>query len=217
MRIAAPEGPDAIRCILGCALTILLFSYVSWGDFSWVTLTGPISLEPNTENMEGPGYVASPALAAVIVRLLFLLVCVFFCMIPNLAAGLQRHARFLLGLLALVYLVFSYLLGTLTFFDADDPGTVTLRIASVLSACILLGICYDAGHKNFKIPAPLAAPSFLAPLLCLFFAACLLHALIMGNVAWLFDPHPHFVLLRTGVFMTALTGALAFHAWRRGS
>jgi hypothetical protein len=32
--------------------------------------------------------------------------------------------------------------------------------------------------------------------------------------SWLFNEHIHFVLLRMGIFLTALTGALALHSWR---
>lgn len=67
----------AIQCGSGFTLALLLFAFVSWGDFSWVTLTGPITLEPDLGDRDTVGYVASPALQAVIIRILFILACVF--------------------------------------------------------------------------------------------------------------------------------------------
>ena len=206
-----------LQFIISVALTFLIFCYASWGDFAWVTLTGPIALEPNLENMEGPSYIVSPALQAIITRLLFLVMCGFFCMIPDLAGGLRNHARYLLGLVAVVYVCFSYILGTLTFFTANAPGTTTLRIASMACIGILLGIFYDPEQKNFKIPGILTKQSFLVPLLCLFFVMCLVSSMIVQGSSWLFNEHLYFVLLRMGVFLTAFTGALAFHARKCGS
>ena len=205
------------RYSLSLALTALLFCYGTWGDFSWVTLTGPISLEPNLENLEGPSYSVSPALQAIITRLLFLLTCFFFAMIPNLAGGLRRHAGHLAGSFVAVYLTFAYLLGSLTFLEPHQPGATTLRIASILGSGVILSITYDTARKKFKIPGPLLKPSFLAPLLCLFIAVCLANTMILHEFSWLFDAQPRCFVLRLGTLLTALTGASALHAWKHGS
>ncbi len=204
----------------GISLTLLLFCYAGWGDFSWLTLTGPLALEPRLETLEGPGYTASPALQALIIRLFFLTICCFFCMIPRLARGLRRHAPFLLGLLAAVYALFAYLLGTGSFFTATAPGSASIRILSLICGAALLLICHvpgsyadsDAGQKNFQLPSLLTKRNFLAPLFCLFAALCLLHGLIFQGCSWLLNSRPSFILLRVGIVLSALTGALAFHA-----
>jgi hypothetical protein len=205
-----------IQYIFCFALTLLLFCYASWGDFSWVTLTGPIVLEANVENMEGPSYIASPALQAIIVRFLFLIVCYFFCMIPNLIKELRKHAHHVLALLAAVYVLLSYTLGAWTFFATKLPGASTLRIASIISLVLLLAACYDTAHKNFRLGLLLQA-SFTGPLICLFSIICLANVMILQESSWLLNEQLHFVLLRIGVFTTALTGALAFHAYKRGA
>jgi len=212
-----PMKDHILRYGLSLVLTILLFCYGTWGDFSWVTLTGPISLEPNLENPEGPGYGASPALQAVITRLFFVLTCFFFSMIPNLAGGLRRHAGHLAGVCATVWLTSSYLLGSLTFFEPGRPGASTLRTASVLAVVVILSATYDHERKTFTIPGPILKPSFLAPLLCLFLAVCLANAVILQDVSRLFHAQPLFVILRLGTLVTALTGAAAFHAWKHGA
>ena len=207
----------AVQYGLGLALTLLVFCYASWGDFSWLTLTGPITLEPDFNNMDAPGYVASPALQAVIIRLLFLLTCSFFCMIPNLAAGLRRHARRLAGLLAMVYLFFSYLLGNAVFFAGNAPGTSTLRITSLVCAGIFLCVCYDTENKNFNFLGLLSRSGFTGLLFCFFILVFTLSSLIFQGLSWFFNERPLFVLLRAGVFLTALTGALACLSWKQGS
>ena len=206
-----------IQCMLGFFLTVLLFSYATWGNFSWVTLTGPLALEPDLNTLEGPGYIASPALQAVIIRLFFLLACFFFCMIPNLARGLRQHARYLLGHAAAVYFFFSYLLGSFTFFASNAPGASTLRITTIIFFFILLVIGYDASRGKFRPPGLLLEPNFIIPLASLAITVCLAVSLIFDGPLWLLKNHMHFVLLRMGVILTVLTGALAFHLWRRGS
>jgi hypothetical protein len=211
-----PMKGKVIQYFLSAILTLLLFSYATWGDFSWVTLTGPITLEPNFENMEGPSYIASPALQAIILRLFFLLVCFFFCMIPNLAGGLRKHARYLSGLFAVVYVFFSYILGTLTFFATNIPGASTLRTISIICIGILLCGFYDAAQKSFKVPALLTKATFIFPSLCLFLIVGILNSVFFHGISWFFSERLDFVLLRLGTLLTALTGALAFYARKRG-
>ena len=206
-----------LQYALGFTLTLLIFCYATKGDFSWVTLTGPLLLEPNLTNLEGPSYIASPALQAVITRFLFLVICGFFCMIPNLANGLRTHAFSLLALLAAVYLFFSYILGTLTFFMANTPGTTALRIASIICIGLLLIICNDPVQKKFKIPVILTKTSFILPLFCTVITLCLVNGIVLQGFSWLFNEHLHFALLRMGVLLTALAGALTLHAWKHGS
>ena len=208
---------DRIIQYISCfALTLLLFCYASWGDFSWITLTGPIAMEANVENTDGPSYIASPALHAIIIRFLFLTVFYFFCMIPNLIRGLHEHAHRVFALLAAVYVFFSYILGTWTFISTKFPGASTLRIASILCSAILLTVCYDTAHKNFRLGI-LLKPSFTGPLICLFSILFLVNAMILQEISWLLNEQPSFVLLRIGVFSTALTGALAVHTYKRGA
>ena len=197
-------------------LAALLFCYGAWGDFSWVTLTGPISLEPKLENLEGPSYSASPALQAVILRLLFLLTCFFFSRVPNLSGGLRQHAGYLAGVLATVCLTFSYLLGALAFGEPNQPGAATLRIASIMVYTVILSSTYDTARKRFTIPGPLLKPSFLAPLLGLFLAVNLGVSMMLQDFSWLFHAQPHFVVIRLGTLLTSLAGASAFHAWKQG-
>ena len=198
------------------ALTLLLFCYARWGDFSWLTLTGPVTLEANVENMEEASYIASPALQAVFIRFFFLIVFCFFCMIPNLVKGLRQHAYYLACLPGVVYVFFSYLLGAWTFFLPHRLGSSQLRMASIICITILLIVCYDTENRKFTLPGLLLQPSFTGPLICIFSALCLVNAMILQKISWLLNEHLYFVLLRIGVFLTALTGALAFHAWKRG-
>mgnify|MGYP003623227853 FL=1 len=207
----------ATQYILGTVLTLLLFSFATWGDFSWVTLTGPITLEPDLGNTERAGYIASPALQAVIIRLFFLLVCFFFCMIPNLVGALRQHARYLLALAAAVYAFFSYLLGTFVFFASNAPGASTLRIVVVDFFFILLVIGYDTSHQKFKSPSFLLKSSLLIPLVSLAIAVSIIVSVIFQGPVWLFNEQIYFVLLRMGIFLTALTGALAFHSWKHNT
>ena len=207
----------ALQYGLGVALTLLLFSLATWGDFSWVTLTGPITLEPDLGDREAAGYIASPALQAVIVRLFFLLVCFFFCMIPNLAGGLRRHAHYLLALAAAVYVSFSYLLGTFTFYASNAPGASTLRIATLIVFFVLLVIGYDTSRQKFKSPGFILKPSFLVPLVSLAVAISAIVSIILQGSLWIFNEQIHFALLRLSIFLSALSGALAFYSWRRGS
>ncbi len=204
----------AAQYVLGFSLAVLIFSFVTWGDFSWVTLTGPITLEPDLGDREAAGYIASPALQAVIARLFFLLVCFFFCMMPNLAGGLRQHARYLMGLAAAVYLLFSYLLGTLTFFASNAPGTSTLRIAVLVVFFILLVIGYGTSRQKFKSPGILLKPSFLVPLVSLVIGVSVIISVILQGHSWLSNENIHFVLLRISILLTALTGASAFHSWK---
>lgn len=207
----------ALRYGLGFVLTLLLFAFASWGDFSWVTLTGPISLEPDLDAREAAGYIASPALRAAIIRLLFLLVWIFCCLIPNLAGGLRRHARYWLPLAAGVYVFFSYLLGSFTFCASRAPGASTPRIAALGLFFILLVSGYDASRRTFKFPGFLPQAGFLVPLAVLAVAVGLAVSIIFQGPAWLFNGHIHFALLRLGVFLSALTGALAFYACKRNN
>lgn len=203
-----------VQFVLGATLTLVMFSFVSWGDFSWVTLTGPITLEADLGEREAAGYIASPALQAVIVRLLFLLACLFFCMIPNLARGLRQHARYLLGLAVTVYLHCSYFMGSFTVFASHAPEMSKLRIAMLVAFFILLVIGYDASRQKFKVPEMLLRPDFLVPLTILATAVSGLVTGIFQGPSWLFEEHIYYVLLRIGLFLTALTGAIAFYLWR---
>lgn len=208
---------NALRYALGFVLTVLVFCYAGRGDFSWLTLTGPISLEPSFSAMEGPGYVASPALQAIIVRLLFLVLWYFFCMVPDLAGGLERHRRHLSGALAAVYLLFSYLSGDFSFFLESGSGATTVRIASLVFFGLLLCGLYDADKKSFGSPALLSKPRFIIPFVCLFIATAIVNSLIFQEFGWLSDGRPSFVMLRMAVLATALSGALAFHSWQKTS
>ena len=91
-----------------------------------------------------------------------------------------------------------------------------MRIASILCLAILLAACYDTAEKNFRLGFFLK-PSFIGPMLCLFSTLCLVNVMIFQESSWLLDEQPRFVLLRIGVFSTALTGALAFHAYKHGA
>ena len=205
-----------IRYSLAVALTFLLSAFATWGDFSWVTLVGPLTLEPDLSNMEAPGYIASPALKAVISRLFFLLVCFFFCMIPNLAAGLRQHARHLLDLAASLYVFFSWLSGSLTLFASDAPGIATMRIAALVLYFIVLAVGYDPVSKQFRIPVLLFMPGFSIPLAAVAVAVSLLVSLLFDGTSWLFNGQTYFVLLRLAILLTALAGAAAVHSRRRG-
>ena len=138
-------------------------------------------------------------------------------MIPNLAGGLRQHARYLLGLIVAVYVLFSYLLGSFTFIASNAPGASTLRITTLIFFFIPLVISYDTSRQKFKSPGFLLKPSFLLPLASLVIAVCLIVSIILHGPFWLLDDHIYFVLLRMGVFLTVLTGALAFHARKQGS
>lgn len=195
-------------------MTLVTFSFASWGDFSWVTLSGPITLEADLGERETAGYIASPALQAIIVRLLFLLSCFFFYKIPNLAKGLRQHARYFLGLGAVVYLHCAYFLGSFTFFASHAPGMSKLRIAVLIAFLVLLVIGYDPARQKFKVPGVLLRSSFLVPLTILAAAVSAIVTIILQIPSWLFEEHMPFVLLRIGIFLTALTGALAFYLRR---
>jgi hypothetical protein len=41
--------------------------------------------------------------------------------------------------------------------------------------------------------------------------------MVFQGVFWLLNEQLHFVLLRIGIFSTAVTGALAFHAYKSGA
>ena len=203
-----------VQFVLGVTLTLVMFSYASWGDFSWVTLTGPITLEADLGERETAGYIASPALQAIIIRLLFLLSCFFFYMIPNLARGLRQHARYFLGLATVVYLHCTYFLGSFTFFASHAPETSKLRIAVLLVFFMLLVIGYDTTRQKFKVPGVLLRSGFLVPLAILATAVSAIATVILQSPSWLFEEHMHYVLLRIGIFLTALTGGLAFYLQR---
>lgn len=205
------------QCILAFIFTTLIFCYATGGDFSWVTLTGPLTLEPNFTALEGHGYVASPALQAVIVRLFFLVLCCFFCMIPNFAGGLRKFWPCLSAVFVSVYSIFSYCSGNFIFFLETSPGASTVRILSLICAGLFILFCYDAGKGGFKFPAPLSEPGFLLSLAGFFFIICVINSLLFQKLSWLGKAHPYFVLLRVGVLATAVTAALAFTSWKKDS
>ena len=212
-----PMNCKAVQLVLGFMLTLLMFSFTSWGDFSWVTLTGPISLEADLGERETAGYVASPALQAIITRLLFLLSCFFFYKIPNLAWGLRQHARYFLGLAAVVYLHCSYFLGSFTFCASPSPETSKLRIAMLLVFFVLLVICYDTPRQTFKAPSRLLPSGFLISSAGLAIAVSVIVTFIFQSPLWLLEEDIHFVLLRITIFLTTLTGALAFCFWKNNN
>lgn len=205
-----------LHAALGLVLAFLVFCYVCGGDFSWLTLTGPLTLEPSFETMEGPGYAASPALRAIILSLLFPLLWFFFSMIPNLAAGLRRHWRYAGGVLVAGYLLFAYLSGSPGLLLDNGPGAATFRLLSLVCAGIFLCVSFHPAHTSFTLPAALSSLRFIVALLCFFAALCLAITAIFAAPSWLFNGLPLFLLLRISVLASALTAAAAVHSWKKG-
>lgn len=202
--------PRLLHYALAVGLAAGIFAYVSLGDFSWVLRTGALTLEPNLEALDGPGFIASPALQAIILRLLFLVLCLFFCCIPNLPQGLFWHLPGLLLRALLVGSAFSYFAGGIGWIYDAGAGGSAVRICSLIMYAGLVCCGFDTKAGRFVLPPWAASPAFPAVFCSFFLLICAVISCIFANLSWLQAETLPFFTLRFGVVASAFTGALAF-------
>ena len=207
---AKGRGNIASRCgryLAGAAAAIAIFAYVGLGDFDWVTLTGPLEIEPKLSGRDTAGFIVSPALHAWILRGMFLLLWAFFSQIPSLCKGVARHLPLLLYTAACIYGVFAFIAGDFFWAAYRHELGPAIRIVSVLAFAVLVCAMYDADGKTFLRPKRLTSPVFLTALLVLLVLCGLCASLAFSDTSWINEEGPIPAFVRLGMLCAAFVGA----------
>ena len=163
------------RSILSFLITLSIFTYATWGDFTWLTLSGPLAVFPDLEAEEAR-FVTTPAGRSLIAYFVFALTFFFFFSIKNLLFFLNKHKFFLIYVSGAVLFLTIALAGNIE--DVYYQPT-SIRIALLLCSAVLLISCYDLEKHRFFLPKVLEnKKTYFRFLTLLFILTCLIEYFI---------------------------------------
>lgn len=191
------------RCLMGAGLAAAVFAYATWGDFSWLRLSGPWGVTPDLAAEEAR-YTATPAVRHCMAYGVFFLLSAFFACIPRLSVGLWRNAPYL------ACTALATLLGTLAVCGSPealaDGQSADVRIAGLVGAGLFLCASHDTRRlhgRALRLPRPLGPRFFAALALLLGLSA----SVALGvDTDWLTDADPALLFAR---FLALLACAVA--------
>ena len=183
----------AIRLLLAFLVTIFIFSYVTLGDFSWLSPKGTIAIFHDLDSEE-MRFVASPAFKDLTTYFIFFLALAFFASIRNLGHFIFHNAHYILVTLCVSIFLCAFISGS--FDELFGFLGQEMRLVSIIVTSIFLLISYNPSEKNFHLPSLLSRSFWLPYYIILVTTTFFCITIATKSFSWLHDTSAESLLLR---------------------